>query len=69
LAAAILFDDEAEALTRKAVELALAGDQTAMRLCLERILWPCRERADAAAERNDSHRIFRRYSTAARIQL
>jgi Family of unknown function (DUF5681) len=45
LAAAILLDGEAEALTRRAVELALAGDPTAMRLCLERILPPCRERA------------------------
>ncbi len=35
---------ESEALTRRAVELALAGDPTAMRLCLERILPPCRER-------------------------
>jgi hypothetical protein len=31
-------------LTRKAVELALAGDPTALRLCIERILPPCRER-------------------------
>jgi hypothetical protein len=45
LAAAILLEGESEALTRKAVELALAGDPTAMRLCLERILPPCRERA------------------------
>jgi hypothetical protein len=45
LAAALLLDGEAEALTRKAVELALAGDPTALRLCLERILPPCRERA------------------------
>ena len=45
LAAAILLEGEAEALTRKAVELALSGDPTAMRLCLERILPPCRERA------------------------
>jgi len=45
LAAAMLLDGEAEALTRKAVELALAGDPTALRLCLERILPPCRERA------------------------
>jgi hypothetical protein len=36
---------ESEALTRTAVELALAGDPTAMRLCIERILPPCRERA------------------------
>ncbi|MGH7061233.1 MAG: hypothetical protein ACREFH_12660 [Stellaceae bacterium] len=32
-------------LTRKAVELALAGDPAALRLCVERILPPCRERA------------------------
>ena len=32
LAAAMLLDGEAEALTRKAVELALSGDPTAMRL-------------------------------------
>jgi hypothetical protein len=44
LAAAALLDGEAEALTRKAVEMALAGDPTALRLCLERILPPCRER-------------------------
>lgn len=45
LAAAALLDGEAEALTRRAVELALAGDPTALRLCVERILPPCRERA------------------------
>jgi hypothetical protein len=44
-AAALLLDGEAEALTRRAVELALAGDPTALRLCFERILPPCRERA------------------------
>ena len=44
LAAAALLTGEAEALTRKAVELALVGDPTAMRLCLERILPQCRER-------------------------
>jgi Family of unknown function (DUF5681) len=44
LAAAVFLDGEAEAPTRKAVELALAGDLTALRLCLERILPPCRER-------------------------
>ncbi len=45
LAAAVLLAGEAEALTRRAVELALAGDPTAMRLCIERILPPCRERS------------------------
>ena len=43
-AAAALLVGESEALTRKAVELALSGDPTAMRLCLERILPACRER-------------------------
>ncbi len=37
LAAEALLDGEAEALTRKAVQLALAGDTTALRLCLDRI--------------------------------
>ncbi|MEM9061654.1 MAG: DUF5681 domain-containing protein [Pseudomonadota bacterium] len=32
-----LLEGEAEGLTRKAVELALDGDTTALRLCLERI--------------------------------
>ncbi|WP_375741724.1 DUF5681 domain-containing protein, partial [Pseudomonas aeruginosa] len=32
-----LLEGEAEGLTRKAVEMALAGDTTALRLCLERI--------------------------------
>jgi hypothetical protein len=40
-----LLAGEGEALTRKAVELALAGDPTALRLCLERIVEPYRERA------------------------
>lgn len=35
-----LLDGEAEALTRKAVETALEGDTTALRLCLERIAPP-----------------------------
>lgn len=35
-----LLDDESEALTRKAVELALGGDTAALRLCLERIAPP-----------------------------
>ena len=38
-----LLDGEAEVLTRKAVELALEGDTTALRLCLERIAPPRRE--------------------------
>jgi Family of unknown function (DUF5681) len=42
--AELLLDGEAEALTRKAVELALAGDAMALRLCLERIIPPRRGR-------------------------
>jgi len=37
-AAALLLDGEAEALTRKAVEMALGGDAVALRLCLDRVL-------------------------------
>jgi hypothetical protein len=42
--AELLLDGEAEALTRRAVELALEGDATALRLCLERIIPPRRGR-------------------------
>jgi hypothetical protein len=45
LAAAVLLEGESEALTRKAVELALEGEPVALRLCIERILPVCRERA------------------------
>jgi hypothetical protein len=44
MAAEALLDGESEALTRKAVEMALTGDMGALRLCLERILPPRRER-------------------------
>ena len=44
LAAEALLDGEAEALTRKVIGLALAGDLLALRLCLERILPPRRDR-------------------------
>ena len=44
MAAQALLDGEGEALTRKAVELAAGGDMAALRLCLERILPPVRER-------------------------
>jgi hypothetical protein len=40
LAVEALLEGEHEALTRKAVEKALAGDMTAMRLCLDRIAPP-----------------------------
>ncbi len=38
VAAERLLDGEADTLTRKAIELAKAGDSTALRLCIERIL-------------------------------
>ena len=44
LAAEALLDGESEALTRKAVEAALGGDMAALRLCLDRIVPPRRER-------------------------
>jgi len=54
LAAEALLDGEAEALTRKAIELALAGDVIALRLCLERILSPRRERLPALRSAADT---------------
>ncbi|MCH8859240.1 MAG: hypothetical protein IID54_06645 [Proteobacteria bacterium] len=44
LAAEALLDGEAEALTRKAIELGLSGDTTALRLCLERLMPPRKDR-------------------------
>ena len=44
LAAQALLDGEAEALARKVVELALDGNMVALRLCLERICPPRKER-------------------------
>ncbi len=45
LAIEALLDGEAEALTRKAIERALQGDSLALKLCLERLLPPRRDRA------------------------
>ena len=44
LAIEALLEGEAEKLTRKAVELALEGDTTALRLCLERLAPPAKSR-------------------------
>ena len=44
LALESLLDGQAEAITQKAVELALAGDMTAIRLCMDRILPPRKDR-------------------------
>jgi hypothetical protein len=39
-----LIDDNGELLVRQALSMAMAGDPTAMRLCLERLISPRRER-------------------------
>ena len=39
-----LLEGEAEQVTRKVIELALAGDITALRLCLERLIPPRKDR-------------------------
>lgn len=44
LAAEALLDGEAEKLTRKAIDMALAGDVVALKLCMERILPPRKDR-------------------------
>jgi Family of unknown function (DUF5681) len=44
LALEALLDGEAEALTRKAIEMALDGDTTAMRLVMDRIMPPRKDR-------------------------
>ena len=40
----VLLDGEAKAIARKAIEKALEGDMAALRLCLERLLPPRRDR-------------------------
>jgi Family of unknown function (DUF5681) len=44
LALEALLDGEAEAVTRKAVDMALEGDTTAMRLVMDRIMPPGKDR-------------------------
>ena len=44
LAALSLIEDEGEQLARKAVELALDGDLPALKLCMDRLLPPAKER-------------------------
>jgi Family of unknown function (DUF5681) len=43
-AAQMLLDGESDAITRKCIEMALAGDSTALRLCLERLVPPRKDR-------------------------
>ena len=44
-----MMQGEAEAITRKAIDLALAGDSVAMRLVMERLASPVRERPVSVA--------------------
>ena len=44
LAVEALLDGEAETLTRKAIELAKRGDLAALRVCLDRIVPPRKDR-------------------------
>lgn len=44
LALEALLDGEAEELTRKAIEMAKAGDMAALRLCMDRIFPPRKDR-------------------------
>jgi hypothetical protein len=39
-----LLDGDGEAITRKAIDLAKAGNEAALRLCLERLIAPRKER-------------------------
>jgi hypothetical protein len=47
VAAEALLEGEAEALTRKAIDMALGGDVTALKLCLERLVPPRKDRTIA----------------------
>ena len=40
----ILLDGEGENITRKCVEMAISGDSVALRLCMERLLAPSKDR-------------------------
>ena len=44
IAALNLLEGEAQALTRKCIDLAMEGDMGALRLCLERIVCPVKDR-------------------------
>ncbi|WP_157182334.1 DUF5681 domain-containing protein [Methylobacterium sp. WSM2598] len=44
LALEVIFDGEAKEISRKAIEFAKAGDTVALRLCLERLVPPRRDR-------------------------
>jgi hypothetical protein len=64
IAAATLLAGEAEGLTRKAVELALVGDPTALRLCIERVRPRCAPTGQSPRAEGPRHR--RRHDHAGR---
>jgi Family of unknown function (DUF5681) len=64
-----LLDGEVEAITRKVIELAKQGDLTALRLCLDRLVPPRRDRPvhfviPALSSSNDATRAMAAITTA-----
>jgi hypothetical protein len=68
LACDALLEGEAEAITRKAVEMAKGGDAVAIRLCLERIAPPRRDRPIPFALPNLETAADAKAATAAIVQ-
>ena len=68
LAALSLIEDEGEQLARKAVELALDGDLPALKLCMDRLLPPAKERpleAFSLPQLNDQRSVLDALDTIA----
>ena len=68
LAALSLIEDEGEQLARKAVELALDGDLPALKLCMDRLLPPAKERpleAFSLPQLNDQRSVLDALDTLA----
>jgi Family of unknown function (DUF5681) len=64
LAVMALLDGEAETITRKAIQLAKEGDLTALRLCLDRIAPPRKDRPRAPRNGRRNIRCRRRAAPA-----
>ena len=67
-AALSLIEDEGEQLARKAVELALDGDLPALKLCMDRLLPPAKERpleAFSLPQLNDQRSVLEALDTIA----
>ena len=68
LAALSLIEDEGEQLARKAVELSLDGDLPALKLCMDRLLPPAKERpleAFSLPQLNDQRSVLEALDTIA----